>query len=207
MFLAIECINWIIELYSRIDRYSIMILVNKIIVMYLLYSMLILWNCQCVYVAAIDSHYEHAKNIRMNCAILVQRCVIMSMPKIFGWTVQYLFKDVSLWACQEYSDELCNTCSKMCHYEHAKNIRMNCAILVHTCGGTPWETQKGSVFGVKPYILAAVRGPGGGLLVIPADKAFLLLVLLFKKVGNARPGETDWHPICSKTTAPQYQLI
>ena len=35
----------------------------------------------------------------------------------------------------------------------------------------------------------------------------LLLSLLLKKVGNARPGESDEHPISSKTTAPQCQPI
>ena len=29
-----------------------------------------------------------------------------------------------------------------------------------------------------------------------------LLLFLLKKIGNARPGEGDWHPICPKTPAP-----
>ena len=35
----------------------------------------------------------------------------------------------------------------------------------------------------------------------------VLLLLLFKKVGNARLGVGDQHPISPKTTAPQYQPI
>ena len=34
-----------------------------------------------------------------------------------------------------------------------------------------------------------------------------LLLLLLKKIGNARPGEGDWHPISPKTPAPHYQPI
>ena len=33
---------------------------------------------------------------------------------------------------------------------------------------------------------------------------FVLLSLLLKKIGNARQGEGDWHPISPKTTAPHY---
>ena len=36
-----------------------------------------------------------------------------------------------------------------------------------------WETLKGSIFGVKPPI-PALRGPGGGLVVAPAEKGSLL---------------------------------
>ena len=35
----------------------------------------------------------------------------------------------------------------------------------------------------------------------------LLLLLLLKKVSNARLGESDIHPISPKTPAPQYQPI
>ena len=35
----------------------------------------------------------------------------------------------------------------------------------------------------------------------------LLLLLLLKKIGNARPGEGDCHPISPKTPAPHYQPI
>ena len=35
----------------------------------------------------------------------------------------------------------------------------------------------------------------------------LLLSLLLKKIGNARPGEGDCHPISPKTPAPHYQPI
>ena len=35
----------------------------------------------------------------------------------------------------------------------------------------------------------------------------LLLLLLLKKVGSARLGESDVHPISPKTPAPQYQPI
>ena len=35
----------------------------------------------------------------------------------------------------------------------------------------------------------------------------LLLLLLLKKVGGARLGESDIHPISAKTPAPQYQPI
>ena len=37
--------------------------------------------------------------------------------------------------------------------------------------------------------------------------SLLLLLLLLKEIGNARPGEGDWHPISPKTTAPHYQPI
>ena len=37
--------------------------------------------------------------------------------------------------------------------------------------------------------------------------ARLLLLSLLKKIGNARPGEGDWHPISPKTPAPHYQPI
>ena len=33
----------------------------------------------------------------------------------------------------------------------------------------------------------------------------LLLLLLLKKIGNARPEEGDLHPISPKTPAPHYQ--
>ena len=36
-------------------------------------------------------------------------------------------------------------------------------------------------------------------------QARLFLLLLFKKVGSARLGESDIHPISPKTPAPQYQ--
>ena len=35
----------------------------------------------------------------------------------------------------------------------------------------------------------------------------VLLLLLLKNVSSARLGESDIHPICPKTTAPQYQPI
>ena len=35
----------------------------------------------------------------------------------------------------------------------------------------------------------------------------LLLLLLLKKIGNARLGEGDYHPISPKTPAPHYQPI
>ena len=35
----------------------------------------------------------------------------------------------------------------------------------------------------------------------------LLLLLLLKKIGNARLGEGDCHPISPKTPAPHYQPI
>ena len=34
-----------------------------------------------------------------------------------------------------------------------------------------------------------------------------LLLLLLKKIGNAMPGEGDWHPISPKTPAPHYQPV
>ena len=34
-----------------------------------------------------------------------------------------------------------------------------------------------------------------------------LLLLLLREVGNARLGESDFHPIRPKTPAPQYQPI
>ena len=54
------------------------------------------------------------------------------------------------------------------HYERTRNT------LKHsTCSHKWWETLKCSIFGVKPSI-PALRGPGGGLVVAPADKASLL---------------------------------
>ena len=35
----------------------------------------------------------------------------------------------------------------------------------------------------------------------------LLLLLLLKKIGNAKQGEGDWEPISPKTPAPHYQPI
>ena len=46
--------------------------------------------------------------------------------------------------------------------------------------------------------------------IIPEIKRILymlLLLLLLKNIGNARPGEGDWHPISPKTPAPHYQPI
>ena len=42
-----------------------------------------------------------------------------------------------------------------------------------TCSHKWWETLNGSIFGVKPSI-PALMGPGGGLVVAPAEKASLL---------------------------------
>ena len=42
-----------------------------------------------------------------------------------------------------------------------------------TCSQKWWETLKDSIFGVKPSI-PALRGPGGGLVVAPAEKDSLL---------------------------------
>ena len=36
---------------------------------------------------------------------------------------------------------------------------------------------------------------------------YILLLLLLKKIGNARPGDWDWHPISPKTPALHYQPI
>ena len=41
-----------------------------------------------------------------------------------------------------------------------------------TCLHNWWETLKGSIFGVNPSI-PAIRGPGGGLVVAPAEKTSL----------------------------------
>ena len=38
-------------------------------------------------------------------------------------------------------------------------------------------------------------------------KFFEFLLLLLKKIGNARPGEGDCHPISPKTPAPHYQPV
>ena len=38
-----------------------------------------------------------------------------------------------------------------------------------TCSHKWWETLKGSIFGVKPSI-PALSGPGGGVVVAPAEK-------------------------------------
>ena len=42
-----------------------------------------------------------------------------------------------------------------------------------TCSHKWWERLKGSIFGVKPFI-PALREPGVGLVVAPAEKASLL---------------------------------
>ena len=34
-----------------------------------------------------------------------------------------------------------------------------------------------------------------------------IIIIIIKKIGNARPGEGDWHPISPKTSAPHYQPI
>ena len=39
------------------------------------------------------------------------------------------------------------------------------------------------------------------------DRYSPLLLLLLNKIGNASPGEGDWHPISPKTPAPHYQPI
>ena len=39
------------------------------------------------------------------------------------------------------------------------------------------------------------------------EQNWFLLLLLLKKIGNARPGEGDCHPISPKTPAPHYQPI
>ena len=41
----------------------------------------------------------------------------------------------------------------------------------------------------------------------PLHQLLLLFLLLLKKVGSARLGESDIHPISPKTPAPQYQPI
>ena len=45
------------------------------------------------------------------------------------------------------------------------------------------------------------------LIVDPWQYYVLLLLLLLKEVGNARLGESDWHPISPKTPTPQHQPI
>ena len=51
------------------------------------------------------------------------------------------------------------------HAEHTRNI------LKHsTCSHKLQETLNSSIFGVKPSI-PSLRGPGGGLVVAPAEKA------------------------------------
>ena len=54
------------------------------------------------------------------------------------------------------------------HYERTKNT-----VKHTTCSHKWWETLKGSIFGVKPST-PALRGPGGGLVVAPVEKASLL---------------------------------
>ena len=57
-------------------------------------------------------------------------------------------------------------------WESHNELAMN--ILKHsTCSHKWWEILKGSIFGVKPSI-PALREPGGGLEVAPAEKASLL---------------------------------
>ena len=49
------------------------------------------------------------------------------------------------------------------HNEYTRNT------LKMTCSHKWWETLKGSIFGVKPFILA-FRGPRGGLVLAPLRK-------------------------------------
>ena len=35
----------------------------------------------------------------------------------------------------------------------------------------------------------------------------IIIIIIIKKIGNARPGEGDCHPISPKTPAPHYQPI
>ena len=44
---------------------------------------------------------------------------------------------------------------------------------------------------------------------IPKLNRIIIIIIFFllKKIGNARPGEGDWHPISPKTPAPHYQHI
>ena len=49
-----------------------------------------------------------------------------------------------------------------------------------TCSHKWWETLKGSIFGKKPSS-PALRGPGGALVVSPAEKASLLVALFDSK--------------------------
>ena len=35
----------------------------------------------------------------------------------------------------------------------------------------------------------------------------IIIIIIIQKVGNAKPGENDIHPIGPKTPAPQYQSI
>ena len=42
---------------------------------------------------------------------------------------------------------------------------------------------------------------------VTLSELLLLLLLLLKNIGNARPGEGDCHPISQKTPAPHYKPI
>ena len=44
-------------------------------------------------------------------------------------------------------------------------------------------------------------------IMYAAKQVTSLLLLLLKKIGNARPREGDCHPISPKTPAPHYQPI
>ena len=52
------------------------------------------------------------------------------------------------------------------------NERARRTLTSTTCSHKWWETLKGSIFGEKPSI-PALRGPGGALVVSPAEKALL----------------------------------
>ena len=54
-------------------------------------------------------------------------------------------------------------------------------------------TQSQLLFAIEP----SIRGM--------AYQVTFLLLLLLKKIGNARPGEGDCHPISPETPAPHYQ--
>ena len=60
------------------------------------------------------------------------------------------------------------------------NERARRTLTSTTCSHKWWETLKGSIFGEKPSI-PALRGPGGALVVSPAEKASLLGALFDSK--------------------------
>ena len=61
-------------------------------------------------------------------------------------------------------------------YAAARESHNECTMNIpkhHTCSHNWWETLKGSIVGVKPSI-PAFRGPGGGSVAAPTEKASLL---------------------------------
>ena len=74
-------------------------------------------------------------------------------------------------------DAIYHAWCRVCSADDWGQFELDCAVAQGVYGAAReslWcETLQGSIFGVKPFI-PALRGPGGGLVVAPAEKASLL---------------------------------